>query len=225
MVDLERLRLPPRSVQRQHQMRPKLLAQRVLVYALLKLTDQLPVLAELEIGLDPPLQRPQPKRLQTRDRGLSERLVQEIRQRRSPPQRKRLAEEISGRVCIAAAESSEGLVRQPLEPERVELVGPHPEQISRRMGLDDRLACVETALLPDQLAQLGDVITHLRHRSCRNGISVQVVRDLLHRDHPIRVKQQDRQHRALLRPTQLDRPGLAHHLNRTKDAKIHRHRH
>jgi hypothetical protein len=59
-------------------MSPKLLAQRMLMDELLELTDQLPVPPKLEFGPDALLQRSQPKPLQTRDRGLSERLVHEI---------------------------------------------------------------------------------------------------------------------------------------------------
>ncbi len=76
VVHLECFRLSPRPVEREHQVRAQLLAQRVLTHELLELTDQLPVLAEQEIGLDPTFERSQPQLLQARDRRLGERLVE-----------------------------------------------------------------------------------------------------------------------------------------------------
>ena len=79
MVDGERLRLSARAVQREHQVSAKLLAERMLTHELLELADQLPVLAELEVGLDATLERDQPKRFQACNRRLRKRLVAEVR--------------------------------------------------------------------------------------------------------------------------------------------------
>ena len=52
LVDLERLRLPVRAVEREHELPTKPLSQRVVGDELLQLADQLTVPAEGEIGFD-----------------------------------------------------------------------------------------------------------------------------------------------------------------------------
>ena len=56
-VDLERLRLPTRSVEREHQLRAQPLSRRVLHRELVELTDDLGVTAEVEVRIDPQLER------------------------------------------------------------------------------------------------------------------------------------------------------------------------
>jgi hypothetical protein len=56
-IDLERLRLPVRTVERQHQLAAKTVAQRVLGDERIELGNQRLVPAEYEVGLDPLLER------------------------------------------------------------------------------------------------------------------------------------------------------------------------
>ena len=62
----------------------------------LELADELGVPAELEVGLDPALERGEPQLLQPRDRRLREALVGDVGQRRPAPQSQRLAQERRG---------------------------------------------------------------------------------------------------------------------------------
>jgi hypothetical protein len=55
LVGLERLRLPARAIERQHQLPAQPLAQRLLGDQRLQLADQLAVAAAGQIGLDPVL--------------------------------------------------------------------------------------------------------------------------------------------------------------------------
>ena len=183
VVDLKRFGLPPRSVQRQHQMRPRLLA-RVLVYQPPQAHRPAgPSRPSLAIGPDPPLQLA--AEAPPGARSWAERTAR----RGSPPARaaplarKRLAEEISSRLHRRGRElrrrrpsTLEPNASNPLAPTRIRYPGGWVSMI-------DSLESRDRSSLR-QLAQLRDVITHLRHGSCRNGIPVEVVRDLLHRGPP-----------------------------------------
>ena len=90
-VGVQGLRLPTRPVQRRHQIPPQAFAERVLGDQCLELSDQLVVAPECEVGVDPELDCCQPDLLEPGDRRLGEALVGEVRERRAPPQRQRLA--------------------------------------------------------------------------------------------------------------------------------------
>ena len=91
-VVLERLGLAAGPVLREHELRQQALAQGVLGDERLELGHELGVLAEREVGVDPPLDRQQVQILEAHDRGLRERLVGEIRKRRPAPEPERLAQ-------------------------------------------------------------------------------------------------------------------------------------
>ncbi len=115
VVETDRLRLPASPVEREHQLRPELLAQGVYADELLELADERPVPAQLQVGVDSPLERGQPELLQASDRGLGERVVGEIRQRRPSPQRERRPQVLGGRTNIAAFELARSGVDHALE--------------------------------------------------------------------------------------------------------------
>jgi hypothetical protein len=77
-VDVERLRLSTRAIQRDHQLPPELFAERVFGDQGFELADQRGVPAEGELRPNPLLDRRQPNLLQTRDCALREGLVREI---------------------------------------------------------------------------------------------------------------------------------------------------
>jgi hypothetical protein len=91
LVGVQGLRLPTRPVERRHQMCPEAFAERVLGDQRLELRDQLVVAPEAEVRVDPELHCCQPDLLEPGDRRLGEALVREVGERRSPPQRQRVA--------------------------------------------------------------------------------------------------------------------------------------
>ena len=97
-VGLERLGLPARAVEREHQLPAQPLAVRMLGDQRLELADELGVAAEREVGLDPLLERRQPQLLEPRRLDPRERLVVELGQRRPAPQRERLAQQARRRA-------------------------------------------------------------------------------------------------------------------------------
>ena len=88
---LERLRLPSGTVEGEHQLPAKALAERMLSDEPLQLADDVGMQAERELRLDSFLERGHAQLFQPRNLGLDEALVTEVRQRAVPPERERLA--------------------------------------------------------------------------------------------------------------------------------------
>src|SRR5687768_7673842 len=78
LVGLQRLRLPPAAIEREHQLAPRALTQWVLAHERLELADEPGSATELELRLDPLLERRQAKFLQACRLVLGERLVREV---------------------------------------------------------------------------------------------------------------------------------------------------
>ncbi len=70
------------------------------------------------------------------------------------------------------------------------------------------------------LPKLGDLPLHLRDGGDWRRARVQLVGEPVDRDDAICVEQQDRERRALLRPTESDGAVVADHLERAQDAEI-----
>src|SRR5512135_2435517 len=87
----------------------------------LQLSNQLRVLAEHELGLDPLLQRRQPRLLQPRDLRLRERLVDKIRQGRPTPQSQRLPQPRGSSSRITVPHRPSTLRDQRLETVHIKL--------------------------------------------------------------------------------------------------------
>ncbi len=101
LIALQRIRLAPRPIQREHQLGMEALVQRMLRHERLKLADQRRVPAEREVRVDSVLECPQPLLLQPADRNLRERLIRDVRQRRPAPQRQPFAQPPRGSFWIA----------------------------------------------------------------------------------------------------------------------------
>jgi hypothetical protein len=139
VVETDRLRLPASPVEGEHQLRPELLPQGMCANELLELADERPVRSELQVGGDSPLERGQPELLQAADRGLGERVVGEVRQRRPSPQRERLPQVLGSRASVAAFELARSGVDHALEALRVERVRLDMDEVPGRPSLEDRL--------------------------------------------------------------------------------------
>jgi hypothetical protein len=84
-VGLERVGLPPRAVEREHELPSQPLAVRVLGDQFSQLADHLGVAAERQLGVHAPLERRHAQLLQRRDRCAGERRIAQVGQRRSAP--------------------------------------------------------------------------------------------------------------------------------------------
>ncbi len=104
LIDLERLRLAPAAVEREHQLRAKPLMESVRHAELLELTDELAVAPAGEVGFDPLLERRKPQLLEPRRRHQGERLEQEVGECGATPECKRLSQQCRCRLRSAVGE-------------------------------------------------------------------------------------------------------------------------
>ena len=104
-VDSQRLGLPPATVERDHQLLVQPLPQGVGGGERFQFADHVPMMAKREIGFDPVLDDTGPQLIQPRDLCLRERLIADLSQRRTAPQRQRVAK-ISRRPAGCASLSA-----------------------------------------------------------------------------------------------------------------------
>ena len=89
-VDVERLRLTPRSVERKHQLAAKVLPQRMLRDQRLQLSHELLVTAECQIGVDPVEECREAELIQPFGFAERQTLQMHVGKRRAAPKRERL---------------------------------------------------------------------------------------------------------------------------------------
>src|SRR4051794_8313916 len=88
----ERLRLTPRAIQREHQLRVQTLAPGILTGSLSELGDQLAIKTEGQFGRDALVGRDELSLLESLDVHLRERVEVEVRERPAAPQTLRVAQ-------------------------------------------------------------------------------------------------------------------------------------
>jgi len=167
-----------------------------------------------ELRLDLILDREQapllePRRLRTR-----ERLVEDVGERRPPPQTERRHKRLPGGPRLALRELLARTADEALEPVDVELVRLDPQHVSRRLPAQP--------VLPDSAPQPGDVAVERLVDAGRRPLAPQRLDQAVARDRLVRVQTQHRQKTALLRPAERKRLAVAPDLDRTKDAELHR---
>src|SRR5262249_44022126 len=164
--------------------------------------DDLGVAAGLDVALDGLLDRDQAQLLQPPGLGCRERLLEHAGERRSLPERERLA------PALAFDEL--------LEQQRIHPRGVDPKLLSPALREDVRVAGAV-----DQAPQLRDVLLdHLRRRG-RRVLAPQAVDEPLERHGLVGAEREHRQHGLLLRAGQLDRMAVQLDVDGTKDADRH----
>ena len=177
----------------------------------LELGDELAIAAQQAVGLEPPLERQQPELLESPHLVLRERLVREVGERRSAPERKRLAQEARRAGWRRVVRCLDEL----LESQEVELVRPRLDHVAGLAGDDRRSG-------PERLAQLRDVVLErVRCRSRRILVPQQVDQPIPGHD-LVRARQEEREERALARAAEGDRATLLEHLERAEDPELPR---
>src|SRR5207247_7853365 len=123
-----RLRLPAAAVEGDHQLAAGPLPQWLFLDERLQLGDEPGLLSELEVGVDPLLQRVEPQLREPPAGRLGERLLAELGQRRPAPELERLPEErgFPRRLACGAR-----LLGQLLEAAEVRLVCGGANQVTR----------------------------------------------------------------------------------------------
>src|ERR671923_201963 len=205
---VERLRLPARPVEREHQLLAKALAERILADERLELAHDLGVPARLEVGVDPLLEDGQPELLQAADLGLREGLERELAERRSAPEGERLAElrrPLVGRGRLR-------LGGQGLRPGRIEPARVDTEQVSGRLRHEN--------VRPEQLPQLGDEVLKGGRSRLRRVLTPERVDQAVGRDGAAGIDEEEREQGPLLRPAERQRFAVRAHLDRPEDAEL-----
>ena len=105
-VDLERLGLPAAAIEREHQLAAQSLAERVGGDQGLELADERRVAAELELGVDPLLERGEAQLVEPRGLEAREVLLVEIGERGAAPEGERLGQERRARGRIRASRAA-----------------------------------------------------------------------------------------------------------------------
>ena len=96
LVDGERIGLPPRPVEREHERRAQSFAKRVLANERLKLPDHAGLPTKRELGLDSLLERLEVHFLEPEDLPCCEAFGGELAERSAPPERERFAKSAQG---------------------------------------------------------------------------------------------------------------------------------
>ena len=86
-------------------------------------------------------------------------------------------------------------------------------------GISAAVAGFDSATWPQRLPELRDLALHLGDGRDRGCTGVELVREPLDGNHPVRPEQQDRESRTLLRPAELYLPPVADDLQWPEDAE------
>ena len=185
LVRGERLGLTAGAIQRKHQLRTQALAQRMLAHERLELADQVPVFAELELGVDALLDSRDVQLLEPSNLGLRELLLREVVERRAAPERERFAQE---RRCLVRARRGRRLP-QALESMQVELAAFDADHVARLLR-DDRIVGRK------RLPQLRHVVLQGVGRRCGSLFAPQLVDQSVGRDDAVGMCEQQREERS-----------------------------
>jgi hypothetical protein len=207
-VDLERLGLAARAVEREHQLAAKPLPQRMLPDERLELADELGVPAERELRLGVLLDEREPELLEPRDLRLRERLVRELGERLAAPGRERLREQPRPPRGVAHSRFVDELPHA----REVELPRADVDEVAGRARLD--------RLLAERLAELGDEVLERGDRGRRRLSAPERVDESVGRDDAARVEEEEREERALLRPAEREHAVAVDRFERTEDAEL-----
>ena len=164
---------------------------------------------ELDLGLQPILERGQPELVEPGDLVLQERLEREVGECRSAPEGQRVAE----RGSPLRRRERPRVAHEPLEAPRVDRPRFDVEHVPRRAGLD-RLAA-------EHPAQTRDAV--LDDRFGRRGrlAAPEVVEECVHRDDRAGVERQVGEQRALPGSAQREPLSSGVHFERSQQEELH----
>ena len=204
-VCLKGVGLAGRAVERDHALRVKALAQRLVRQQGLDLRQHFAVAPGVEVVIDRDFGRARAQILEAPDLRSGERLVGDVAQGRPPPQAQRLPRGALG--------------EQPLEAARVHPVAPQLQLIATPTRGDG----VVLAVRGHRLAQPRDVDLHHLGRRRRRLLAPEPVDQALGRDGRAGVERQHRQQGARLRTAEDDSVAVRAHLHGSEQVYLHVH--
>jgi hypothetical protein len=210
-VDLERVGLPPRSVERQHELAAQPLLERVRPHERLELRDEPAPAAEREVGVDAIHERRQAKLLEASDLRLDEIERREIGERRPAEERQRCPERSDRGGRISAVERRASVRHESLELGDIELVGIGANEITAGAGFHG-LVLEETAEPRDRDADGPD-------GGVRSLGTEELLGEVFRRDELVRVQQEQREQAALPLASERERLAVTQYLERPQETK------
>ena len=192
-------------------MSPHALAERVRGGERLELADDVAVPPELQLGRDLLLDGLQAQLLEPGDVASERGLAGQVGQGRPSPQAERLGERDLGRPRLQGAVTR--LAKQPLEPDRVHLVGVGVEEVPGGPALD--------RVGPQRGPQARDVDLERRLGILGELLPPDGVDQLLGRNDLVRGQHQVGEHDPLLRAPERDRAVTVGDLERSEDPETH----
>ena len=144
----------------------------------LELVDELRVAAELEVGVDPRLDRREPALTEVRDLLLRELFERKILERVATPQRQRGAQQLGTRLCRRSLR----LLHEAVEAREIEPLRIDTQDVTGRLELD--------RLGPERLAQARDVVLQRCRRRLRRTAAPERLDQSVARNRFVRMQQQ-----------------------------------
>lgn len=209
---LQRLAATARAIQRQHQLRPELLAQRVQRGLPPQPVDHVVEPAEFQRGPGEPLDRGETAFLDPGELGAQQRSRVELGGRDAVPPGQRLTEEARGRLRVVVRQGGLALADELVERVEVQLAGFDHELVA--------VAGMRDQPVTEDLAQPGDVRAQVRLGRHRRRIPDRL-RQLCDADRLVRVQQQHGEHRALPGSAQLQHCAGPPYRQRTEQQELH----
>src|SRR5215216_2462811 len=179
----------------------------------LELGNDVGVAPELEVCLDPLLDREGPALFESSDLSLRERFEREIGERRTAPERECLAQEIGCLLRVAVIECVPAVCEQLLEVVEIEAAGLESKQVAGAL-------CDESAV-PERSSQVRDVV--LDDLRCGRGSALppELFDDAIRGDRLVRVQNQQGKEGAPPAAGERDCPVPVANLERAEDPKVH----
>ncbi len=212
LVDGERVRLPSRAIEREHQLSAKPLPKRVLGDQALELGDELAMAAEPEIGVDPILECRDSKLLEPDDLRVSERLPGEVGERRPTPERECRPQGVGRTSGVARPERRPPLLAETSELEEVDGFRVDDEPVPRRRRLERAFG--------QELSQLRDVDLDRVAGRVGRVLPPEPIDEAIARDDVICLQEQGGEQRAPLLSPERDRCSVAAHREGTEEAEL-----
>nr|WP_252444169.1 hypothetical protein [Pseudonocardia humida] len=219
LVGVERIALAPRAVEREHQVRVELFAQRVLRDQRAGRRDHVEVAPQRQQRLQPGLVQLQVELVEPGGLRGGPGVRRHVGERLAAPERERLGgvlQRAVGPECGAGAGQRGGRADQLGEAVRVDRGVGDGERVARCPAHEQG-----RALGAERPAQVGDEAVHRVRDVGRRGAGPEPVRDDPDRDGGPRLGEQEHQQRARQAGADRDRRSVGAHLQRSQDREVH----
>jgi hypothetical protein len=211
LVDVERLRLATRAIQREHQLPACALAQRLARDQVAQRSDRVGIVAQGELGLEPLLLHRHAQLAQRRERLQCERCVDEVRERIAAPQRGGLLEHRGGTGGVAVGEPAPRLLERALAAGGVDRL---------RGDIEEVAGCArEDRVLAQHATKLRDVSLQRRRRGLRRLLP-HTLDQLAGRNDRARLEREHCQHRSAARAAEWERLAVRGCLERAQQTEV-----